>query len=213
MLAPGDLVAEHDISANFTDYLALAVPASDWVCAGCATLTQAPNVRRITGNFGAGVVVTRQAWYRASKNVEAAFWALHPPQDTDWLWCMQTSKGQHVLWRAAVNRHHKAFRIQQGTESLLVRHPVLLELLDATREWQRISGKSLPYFWTIDADAKTLQRRGQPVHAVTETAIARVVTDATLGELWAVAKIAYAGMRAGVLPDFEHPDPLPHPLL
>lgn len=210
-IGPGDGAAPHEIGDNFVDYLDLAAPESDWVCAGCATLTQSPHVKSVSGNFGPGAVITEQAWYRASKNVEAAYWALNPPEGF-WLWSMQTTQGQHVLWRANVNQQREAYRIQQGAHSLLVRLQALRALLHATQEFQLTHGKSLPYIWTIDKEAKTLTSRGQPVAAVAGTAIESVVLEATPGECWAVAKVAYAGMKRGVMPELPTPEPLAKPL-
>ena len=212
LIEKGDRAARHETGTNFTDWMLLAAPESSLVCAGCATLTQSPHVKRITGRFGVGVILSEMGWWRAGKNVEIAYWLLNPPEFDRWVWAQATSKGQHVLWKAPVNLQREMFRIQLGNDCLTVRRAALQDLIEATAEFQLASGtKHYPMYWDFEK-VPTGCARVQPLAEAIGTPVETLVRSATYGELWALAKLIAAGFKKGELPKPPTPEFLPAPL-
>ncbi|MEQ9418295.1 MAG: hypothetical protein RJQ08_12200 [Salinisphaeraceae bacterium] len=206
-IATGDPVHEHLLGANFTDHLALASNAPV-VCHGCATLTQT-HAKRVHARVIAAVI-TRDGWYRAGKHTEMAYWLLNPPEAPFVIHC-QTAKGQHTLWRSRVNLVRSPFFIQIGARTELVRQETLSHLVDLLLPWQVKTKAKMPMRFDpsrtpIHASHMMLTQQAQG------TEIGHALLQATYGEVWALARIIFAGTNKGKLPKFEQPDPFPRPL-
>lgn len=125
-IAPGDIAGPVEFSAAFTDWA--SVGDTGRACGDCNATTPQPVLRNLQRS-----VITAQGIYPIGTDDHRAWFLLTPPEPP---FCAVVSTRSataafHLHWKAPVTIDRNFIAVQLDDQGIYIRHPVLLNALDA----------------------------------------------------------------------------------